>query len=71
MEKNTVDKNSTKFTDKVSKSMGKNYLICSKNWSKALSFCFISESLGDFPIDPFGKGGNDAISQDYIPYEIY
>ena len=29
----------------------------------ALSFCFISELLGDFPIDPFGKGGNDAISQ--------
>ena len=44
---------------------------CGAALSKALSFCFISESLGDFPIDPFGKGGNDAISQDYIPYEIY
>ena len=39
--------------------------------SQALSFCFISESLGDFPIDPFGKGGNDAVSQDYVPDEKY
>ena len=37
------------------------------NGTKAVSFCFISESLGDFPIDAFGKGGNYAISQDYVP----
>ena len=45
-------------------------LIRVKMWSKALSFCFISESLGDFPIDPFGKRVNDAISQDYVVINI-